>query len=203
MRARRRWRAFGVPVPRARLVPCGAGRRRGGRELGFPVVIKAAGADLEHKTEVGGVVLNVRSATEAAAAAQRLATLSRHAAGRGDDHATASPKSWSASSSMPQFGQVLVLGRRRRADGDAARQRQPAAALDARRRSTAALRRLERGAAARRLPRQAGRRRRGAGRRDPRVSRATLTANLDTLVELDLNPVIVRPRGPGAWPSMR
>jgi len=44
--------------------------------IGFPVVIKAVGADLEHKTDVGGVVLNVRTVAEATAAAQRLAKLS-------------------------------------------------------------------------------------------------------------------------------
>ena len=31
--------------------------------LGFPVVIKAVGAHLEHKTEVGGVALNIRTAS--------------------------------------------------------------------------------------------------------------------------------------------
>jgi acetyl-CoA synthetase len=45
--------------------------------IGFPVVIKAVGADLEHKTDVGGVVLNIRSAADAAVAAERLAKLSK------------------------------------------------------------------------------------------------------------------------------
>ncbi len=56
-----------------------SGVRRGGgrgRSVGFPVVIKAIGAHLEHKTEVGGVVLNVRSPAEADAAVARLAGLS-------------------------------------------------------------------------------------------------------------------------------
>jgi len=44
--------------------------------LGFPVVLKAVGAHLEHKTEVGGVVLNVRSSADAGAAGVRLAGLS-------------------------------------------------------------------------------------------------------------------------------
>jgi hypothetical protein len=44
--------------------------------VGFPVVIKASGADLEHKTEVGGVVLNVRTEAEARDAAERLSQLS-------------------------------------------------------------------------------------------------------------------------------
>jgi acetyl-CoA synthetase len=44
--------------------------------LGFPVVVKVARADLQHKSDVGGVVLNVRSAAEAAAAAELLSALS-------------------------------------------------------------------------------------------------------------------------------
>ena len=41
-------------------------------------------------------------------------------------------------------------------------------------------------------------RRRGAHRRDPRRSDAMRPRHRDTLVELDVNPIIVRPRGAGA-----
>jgi len=64
-----------VPVPRSRVVSAGEASEAAAA-LGFPVVIKAAGAALEHKSEVDGGVLNVRSAAEAAAAAQRLSALS-------------------------------------------------------------------------------------------------------------------------------
>ena len=66
---------FGVSTPRGRLVPPRQAAETAGA-LGFPVVIKASGAHLEHKTEVGGVVLNVRSAEEARSAAERLSRLS-------------------------------------------------------------------------------------------------------------------------------
>jgi acetyl-CoA synthetase len=66
---------FGLKVPRGRAVAAQAAAAAAA-ELGFPVVIKAAAAHLEHKTEVGGVAINLRSATEAAAAAERLASLS-------------------------------------------------------------------------------------------------------------------------------
>ncbi len=52
---------FGVPVPRGKLVAPAAAADCAA-SLGFPVVIKATGAHLEHKTEVGGVALNIRSA---------------------------------------------------------------------------------------------------------------------------------------------
>jgi acetate---CoA ligase (ADP-forming) len=66
---------YGVRVPRGKLVPAAAAAEAA-IALGFPVVIKASGAHLEHKTEVGGVVLNVRSAADAHRAADRLAKLS-------------------------------------------------------------------------------------------------------------------------------
>src|SRR5881394_693126 len=49
--------AFGVPVPRSRVVPV-AEAAAAAVQLGFPLVIKATAAALEHKSEVGGVVLN-------------------------------------------------------------------------------------------------------------------------------------------------
>jgi acyl-CoA synthetase (NDP forming) len=67
--------ACGVRVPRGRVVPAAA-VAEAAAEIGFPVVLKAVGAQLEHKTEVGGVILNVRSAAEAEAAGRRLAALS-------------------------------------------------------------------------------------------------------------------------------
>jgi acetyl-CoA synthetase len=66
---------FGVGVPRGKIGPPRAAPDAAAT-LGFPVVIKAVGAHLEHKTEVGGVVLNVRSTAQAAAAAERLGKLS-------------------------------------------------------------------------------------------------------------------------------
>jgi acyl-CoA synthetase (NDP forming) len=67
--------AYGVRVPRGRVVPA-ADVAETAAEIGFPVVLKAVGAELEHKTEVGGVVLNVRSTAEARDAGERLAALS-------------------------------------------------------------------------------------------------------------------------------
>lgn len=44
------------------------------QELGFPVVMKIESAEIMHKTDVGGVVLNVCSRDEAAAAFDRIVT---------------------------------------------------------------------------------------------------------------------------------
>ncbi|HEY3809015.1 MAG TPA: acetate--CoA ligase family protein [Steroidobacteraceae bacterium] len=69
---------FGVPIPQRRLVASSDPARavEAAESIGYPVVIKATGRTLQHKSELGGVVLNVRSAPEAEAAAQRLAALS-------------------------------------------------------------------------------------------------------------------------------
>jgi acetate---CoA ligase (ADP-forming) len=66
---------FGVRIPMGRRVPAHAAAAAA-LELGFPVVLKATGSHLTHKTEVGGVVLNVRTETDARNAAERLAKLS-------------------------------------------------------------------------------------------------------------------------------
>jgi acyl-CoA synthetase (NDP forming) len=98
---------FGVRVPRGKLVPAHAAVQAA-HELGFPVVIKASGAHLEHKTEVGGVVLNVRTEGDARSAAERLAKLS--------DTLLVEEMFTDGVAEIligvivdPQFGQVLVL----------------------------------------------------------------------------------------------
>jgi acetyl-CoA synthetase len=100
--------AFGVHVPRGKLVPAHAAAEAA-RALGFPVVIKASGSHLEHKTEAGGVVLNVRTEADARIAAERLARLS-------DTILVEEMLTDGVAEVLvgvivdPQFGQVLVLG---------------------------------------------------------------------------------------------
>lgn len=68
-------REAGVPVPDGRLVPP-ADAPAAARELGFPVVLKAVSADLAHKTEVGGVRLNLTTPEQVRTAAEELSALS-------------------------------------------------------------------------------------------------------------------------------
>ena len=185
---------FGVPVPRSRLVSA-ADAGEAAAALGFPVVIKAMGSQLEHKSELGAVVLDVRSAAAAAAAARRLSALS--ATLLVEEMVSDGVAEVLVGVSVdPQFGQLLVLG----AGGvltellrDSVTLLPPftAAAIEA------ALGRLK---LARLLAGYRGR---------PPADVAALVqtalactryaaANLERLVELDLNPVIVRPQGSGA-----
>jgi acyl-CoA synthetase (NDP forming) len=100
--------AFGVPIPRSHLVaPHEAAAAAAA--LGFPVVIKATGAALEHKSDVGGVVLNVRTAAETEAAAQRLSALSPTLLV--EEMVTDGAAEILVGVTVdPHFGQLLVLG---------------------------------------------------------------------------------------------
>ena len=63
---------FGVPVSRETLVPDGDGAVKAAKELGYPVVLKAAGEKLQHKTELGALALNLKSEGEVREEARRL-----------------------------------------------------------------------------------------------------------------------------------
>jgi acetyl-CoA synthetase len=185
--------AVGVPVPRGRIVAAEEAAAAAA-SIGFPVVIKAAAATLEHKSEVGGVVLNVRSAQEADAAAQRLARLSGTLLV--EEMVTDAVAEILVGISVDaQFGQMLVLG----AGGlltellrDSVNLLPPFTESAV----TAALGRLK---VARLLQGF-----RGKPPGDvPALVAAILActryaaANLERLTELDLNPIIVRPQGRG------
>ena len=70
--------ARGVPVPRGRLLTLAELEALCDDEstplpAAFPLVLKAVGADLAHKTELGGVALDLASRTQLRAAAHRMA----------------------------------------------------------------------------------------------------------------------------------
>ena len=62
----------GIPVCREELARDADAAAACAMELGFPVVVKASGVTLLHKTEVGGVALNLRSEQEVRRESQRL-----------------------------------------------------------------------------------------------------------------------------------
>jgi acetate---CoA ligase (ADP-forming) len=193
--------AFGVQIPRSRLVTAADNDRLtaavvvAAESIGFPVVVKAAGAALEHKSDVGGVIVDVRSASDAAAAAQRLAILS--------DTVLVEEMVRDGVAEVligvtvdPQFGQILVLG----AGGVLA---------ELLRDSVSLLPPFTPAAIEQALMQLTLGRLLGGYRGRPQADVAALVAtamacaryaeaNIDRLVELDMNPVIVRARGQGA-----
>jgi acetyl-CoA synthetase len=67
-------RAFGLPIPQGHCVSA-AEAADAAQRLGFPVVVKAVSDTLAHKTEAGGVKLNLKSASEVQAAVAAMAHL--------------------------------------------------------------------------------------------------------------------------------
>jgi acetate---CoA ligase (ADP-forming) len=186
--------AFDVTIPPSRIAsPADAARCA--ESIGFPVVMKAVGAHLEHKTEVGGVVLNIRSRAEAQGAAERLSRLS-------DTLLVEQMIADGVAEILvglivdPQFGQVLVLG----AGGVLTELLADSVALlppftrESLRTALGTLKVAE-------LLR--GYRGKPAGDVEALVDIALGVAryaaeNVSSLVEIDVNPVIVRPAGRGA-----
>ena len=68
---------WGVPVVAGRTAPDADAAAGIARELGFPVVVKISASGLEHKTEIGGVRLNLRTPDEVRAAAGEMLTAVR------------------------------------------------------------------------------------------------------------------------------
>jgi acyl-CoA synthetase (NDP forming) len=67
-------RDFGVPAPEYRLAEDEAATLAGAEALGYPVVLKTAMPGIAHKSDVGGVVLNIRDAAALADAYRDLAS---------------------------------------------------------------------------------------------------------------------------------
>jgi len=57
-------RAYGLPTPETRLARTSAEAVAAAGEIGYPVVLKIASPNISHKTDVGGVAVNLRNADE-------------------------------------------------------------------------------------------------------------------------------------------
>jgi acyl-CoA synthetase (NDP forming) len=186
--------AFGVRIPRSRT----AAREEVAAvaaELGFPVVIKVAAAHLAHKSDVGGVVLHVRSSAEANAAAERLSALTENFLV--EEMITDGVAEILVGAVVDaQFGLTLVVG----AGGVLTELLQDSVSL------LPPFTAAGVGAALQRLA--VNKMLHGFRGRPPGDVPALLEAiaavgryaeaNLASLVELDVNPIIVRPSGAGA-----
>src|SRR6266702_2792199 len=57
-------RAYGIPVSKEEIAQTASDAVKIARKIGFPVVAKVVSADILHKSDIGGVVLNLNSAAE-------------------------------------------------------------------------------------------------------------------------------------------
>jgi acetate---CoA ligase (ADP-forming) len=99
---------FGLTIPQGQLcTPTTA--VEAANTLGYPVALKISSTTILHKTEVGGVALNLRNSVEVEAAAKRMATL-------GDELLVEKMVQGAVAEliigvkSDPQFGLALVIG---------------------------------------------------------------------------------------------
>ena len=63
---------FGVPISRETVADSADSAAIEAKKIGFPIVLKACGAKLLHKTEVGGIALNLSTAEHVRAEGERL-----------------------------------------------------------------------------------------------------------------------------------
>lgn len=71
-------RAYGIRVPREQLVTSAAAAVRAAGLVGYPVVMKASGAQLAHKTELGLVKVALTSASQVRDAYRELTDIARY-----------------------------------------------------------------------------------------------------------------------------
>ena len=71
--------AAGLPVAEERVVPTAAAAVEAARAIGFPVVMKIVSPDIPHKTEIGGVLVDIRDETAAGAGFDTLIARARKA----------------------------------------------------------------------------------------------------------------------------
>ncbi|GAA3058362.1 hypothetical protein GCM10020000_46390 [Streptomyces olivoverticillatus] len=71
-------RAYGIRVPREQLVTSAAAAVRAAALVGYPIVVKASGPQLAHKSELGLVKIGLTSASQVRDAYRELADIARY-----------------------------------------------------------------------------------------------------------------------------
>jgi acyl-CoA synthetase (NDP forming) len=65
-------RAYGIATPRERVVASVDTAASAAKEIGYPIVLKLVSAEVTHKSDIGGVILGIRSEAELRSAYSRL-----------------------------------------------------------------------------------------------------------------------------------
>jgi acetyltransferase len=95
--------AYGIPVPRIELARTADEASRLAQRIGFPVALKVASPDIPHKSDVGGVLLNL---SDAASVAEAFVTIT------GDAHAVQPSADILGAHVQPMLpaGQEVIVG---------------------------------------------------------------------------------------------
>lgn len=110
--------AYGIPITDTEIATTPEEAVRAAAAIGYPVVAKLLSRTITHKTDVGGVVLNLRDADAVRDAFERIrASVAERAGAEHFEGVTVQPMiNWSGyelivgSSPDPQFGPVLLFG---------------------------------------------------------------------------------------------
>ena len=107
----------GIPAARARLATSRDAAVKAARDIGFPVVLKIVSPQITHKTDVGGVKLDLKSPEEVAAAFDEIMAAARRAASDAtidgvsvQQMARPGIEVIVGVSTDPQFGPVIMFG---------------------------------------------------------------------------------------------
>ncbi|WP_247333686.1 acetate--CoA ligase family protein [Bradyrhizobium sp. 147] len=108
---------YGIPVTREALATRADEAGRIAHTLNFPVVLKVESAEIVHKTDVGGVVLNIPSAEKAAEAFEQIVASVRSHRPKAkiagvvvQEMAKSGPEIMLGATFDPQFGPVVAVG---------------------------------------------------------------------------------------------
>jgi acyl-CoA synthetase (NDP forming) len=185
---------YGVPIPEGRLAATMDEALSAAIAIGFPVVVKAVGTHIAHKTEMGAVRLNLKDAEAVAAAVRALLEIGDRVSVERMVPDTVAELIVGVTRD-PALGPVLLVGSGGilvELVGDRALMPMPAAANE--------IRTALNGLKVSKL--LAGYRGKPAGDIDAAVAailaiQSFVLDNLDRLAELDVNPLMVRPAGLG------
>jgi acyl-CoA synthetase (NDP forming) len=108
--------ASGVPLVPAELVSCAQDAVAAAERLGYPVVLKICAAEIAHKSDIGGVALNLQTAEAVRDAYARVAAAGRGVKGAKVEGVLVSPmrprgvELFAGVTIDPSFGPILAVG---------------------------------------------------------------------------------------------
>jgi len=108
-------RAYGLPVGEWRVASTASQAREAAAWLGFPVAAKIVSLDVVHKSDVGGVILNLKDGTEVEGAFGKIKSVCGAGSCRFDGvliepMAPAGTETIIGAKRDPQFGPVILFG---------------------------------------------------------------------------------------------
>ena len=108
-------RTYGLPVGEWKVVKTAEEAKAAGREMGYPLVMKIVSPDVIHKSDVGGVILNIKTGSEAEDAFRKMEGIRKRTGCRLEGvrmerMAPQGTETIMGAKRDPQFGPVILFG---------------------------------------------------------------------------------------------